>query len=468
MRKETLKYLYWVLAGTVIVLFAVGLAAFHNLQQAQGYGRLVNHTTIVLLKTEETILLLKDAESGMRGYLLTRNYDYLDPYFTCIKKLGPATRQLDSLTRDNSRQREPIRRIQVLSNQRMEVMSRLISISINSLDRDTLYQTLSEGKTIMDSILLYTEGIQQEEHRLLVEREKIENELSALTPFWLGLVSSLAVLLFSATFFAVIQTLRKRWHYERELEEAVQNLKKSNEELENFVYVASHHFQEPLRKIQTFSDRLTTKYESSLAEDARFLVTRINSAAARMQQLIDDLLVYLHIGQPDPEEFQPINVSALLHTFIEKQADSINEAQAEVTIEGDTTLEIFGSTGQLHTLLEQLLTNSLKFVDQNSRPVVKIRTFVTMGANTPTVLKEDTWKKFCGIEFSDNGIGFDIAYRGKIFQLFQRLHHAHEYPGTGIGLAICRKVLANHHGYLHVESQISVGTTFYILLPLSA
>lgn len=89
------------------------------------------------------------------------------------------------------------------------------------------------------------------------------------------------------------------------------------------------------------------------------------------------------------------------------------------------------------------------------------------GTDVPGASKEDTERKFCGIEFSDNGIGFDTAYENKIFQLFERLHHPHEYSGTGIGLTICRKVVANHHGYLQVQSRIEIGTALYVYLPLS-
>ncbi len=469
MRKETLKYLYWILAGTVSVLFAVGLAAFHNLQQAQGYGKLVTHTTQVLLKTEETLLVLKDAETGVRGYLLTHDYDFLDPYYSSLKKIEPAIYALDTLTRDNPKQRAPIQALHDLTNERFKIMNRLMSISRNTLDHDTLYSTLLEGKEVMDSILAAAGKIQNEEQRLLERREKIESELSALTPFWLGLISLLSVLLFSISFFAVIQELRKRWRYENQLEQAVDDLRKSNEELENFVYVASHHFQEPLRKMQTFTDRLTSKYRSALPDDAAFLLTRINDAAARMQQLLDDLLVYLHIGREhQPSEFQLINLPALLRTFVAAKAEAIETVGAEVTVEADTLPDIAGSTTQLYTLLEQLLDNSLKFVQQNNRPVVKIRTFVTDGRNISNISREDAERKFCGIEFSDNGIGFDVSYEDKIFQLFQRLHHLHEYPGTGIGLTICRKVVANHRGYMQVKSQLAIGTTFFVYLPLSA
>ena len=284
MRKETLKRLYWVLATTLVVLFLVGMAAFRNLEQAQEYIRLVNHTNMVLLQAEESFSLLKDAETGVRGYLLTHDSRFLEPFYTSNKFLRPSIQKLDSLTTHNSRLYAQVNLLKRLADERLDAMNQAMVISVTTTNRDTLYTVLSKGRIIMDSIRWIVKRIEQEERLLLAERERKESEFAALTPFWLGLISLLAVLLFTISFFAVIRELRKRWHYESELEQALDSLRKSNEELENFVYVAAHHFQEPLRKMQTFSNRLTTKYAPTLHKDAAFLLQRINSAAARTQQ----------------------------------------------------------------------------------------------------------------------------------------------------------------------------------------
>ncbi len=463
MHKERLKYLYWVLAGTVIVLFIVGLAAFHNLEQARGYSHLVNHTNIVLQQTEQTMALITDAEAGVRGYLLTYNSNFLLPYFHSVKHIRPAVRALDSLTADNQRQNARVRTLQHLATERFEILNQSMSLSVLTTSRTILYNSLLQGKLVMDSIHLVMKQVKQDEQQQLMERERKENEFFALTPFWLGLISLLAVTLFSTSFYVVIQELRRRWRYEGQLEQAVQKLSKANAELESFVYLASHHFQEPLRKLQTISDRLTTKHRHTLQEDTIFLLDRIRDAAGRMQQLMDDLLLYLRfVPYTGNSDFKTVHLPDLLHTLV-PAADQA----AGVQVETDNTATVTGDPLQLQSLFDQLLDNSVKFARQNVQPVIKIRTFVTIGTDIPGVSTEHADKKFCKIEFSDNGIGFDPTYTEKIFQLFQRLHHSHEYPGTGIGLAICRKVVDNHHGYLHVESQIDMGTTFHIYLPLA-
>ncbi|MEO6040217.1 MAG: CHASE3 domain-containing protein [Saprospiraceae bacterium] len=470
MRNETLKYLYWVLAGTVLVLFLVGLAAFRNLEQAQGYGELVNHTTNVLLQAEATVSLIKDAETGVRGYIITHDSKFLQPYSQSITSVFTAIRVLDSMTIDNERQRNPVRVLDSLTFRRFRIMKQTMSISVSTYDRDTLREKMLQGRLVMDSIRAVTKKIQQEEKRLLRERQQKADEFSKLTPFWLGLISLLAVALFSASSFMVILELRRRWRYESQLEQAVEDLKKTNAELENFVYLTTHHFQEPLRKLQTFSGRLMSKYQSTLHEEAVFMLQRISDSAARMQQLMDDLLLYLRFdGLVKKSEFQAVDLSALLNSVLTEQTGKLDaEHRPDLQVETDHSPAVLGDETQLKILFEQLLDNSLKFARQNVRSVIKIRTFVTNGTEVTGVSMEQSDHKFCAIEFSDNGIGFDMAFTEKIFQLFQRLHHRHEYPGTGIGLAISKKIVANHRGYLAVESRINEGTVFFVYLPLAA
>jgi len=469
MRNETLKYLYWVLGSTVMVLFLVGLAAFRNLEQAQEYGKLVNHTTGILRKAEESISLIKDAETGVRGYLLTRDLRFTEPYSRASLKVWPSIRALDTLTLDNPQQRAPIRRLDTLTKRSFEIMEQSIRLFISTQKQDSLKGLMLEGKTVMDSIRLVVKEIQQKEQKLLTQRQKREDELSTLTPFWLGLISLLAVGLFLASFLVVITELRRRWHYESQLEQAVAELKKTNDELENFVYLTSHHFQEPLRKLQTFSGRLIGKHRLNLAEDAVFMLNRIHDSAARMQQLMDDLLQYLRFGSAGSSStLQETPLLPILKNVLNDQTAFLESTQmpaVEWAI-GETTA-VWGNHTQLQAMFQQLFDNSLKFARQNIQPVIKIRTFVIPGSAIPGVSKKQLKDKFCKVEFSDNGIGFNTDYTEKIFQLFQRLHHQHEYPGTGIGLAICQKVIANHHGYLEVKSQVGEGTTFYIYLPIS-
>ncbi len=221
--------------------------------------------------------------------------------------------------------------------------------------------------------------------------------------------------------------------------------------------------------MQTFSDRLQSKYKTSLEEDAVFMLSRINDSAARMQQMMNDLLMYLRFGgRIRRSEFEKTDLAQLLTEVVAEQTGALKNEQAPIVeLEVNNTPAVLGNKAQLQALFQQLFDNSLKFARQNVQSVIKIRTFVRLGVDIHGVSKEQATQKFCKIEFADNGIGFNTSYTEKIFQLFQRLHHSHEYPGTGIGLAISQKVVANHHGYLDVESQVGVGTTFFIYLPIS-
>ncbi|MEO6758320.1 MAG: ATP-binding protein, partial [Saprospiraceae bacterium] len=238
---------------------------------------------------------------------------------------------------------------------------------------------------------------------------------------------------------------------------------------ENFVYLTTHHFQEPLRKLQTFSDRLAYKYRSALDADAGFILDRIQGSASRLQTLMDDLLLYLRYGGPLlSDELQAVQLVPFLNVLVAEQSKHrLPEKLPQLFWETLEVPAVSANREQLQVLFAQLLDNSLKFAQENVKPVIKIRTFVTNGDQIRGLPTNRTKELFCHIEFRDNGFGFDMAHKDKIFQLFQRLHHNHEYPGTGIGLALCKKIMANHHGFLEVDSLPDVGTTMHLYLPFN-
>lgn len=235
--------------------------------------------------------------------------------------------------------------------------------------------------------------------------------------------------------------------YARELE-------RSNHDLDNFAYVASHDLQEPLRKIQTFSSRLLERYGDTLDERGQDYLRRLDSAATRMQLLIQDLLMYARIGKPGGS-FSPV---ALAEVALEVLADL--EVELEVSggqiIVGELPL-IEADHTQMRQLLQNLISNGLKFRQPDLPPVVQVDGRILPNSyHTPTLQ----------LTVTDNGIGFDEKYLPRLFTMFQRLHGRDEYEGTGIGLALCRRIVERHHGSITAHSQPGAGATFIITLPL--
>jgi|GEM_PF-1395606 len=233
---------------------------------------------------------------------------------------------------------------------------------------------------------------------------------------------------------------------QKELEEKASNLKRSNEELERFAYVASHDLQGPLRTITSYLQLLEQRYFTSLGQDAKDFISFSVSGAKRMQQLITDLLNYSRLNSV-PRPYQSVNLNELVFV-VTKNLESTIQAKGAI-IEYSNLPVIFAEQYQLTQMLQNLVDNGMKFV-KGRAPHIKISCTETA----------DFWQ----ISVSDNGIGIQNEFKEKVFLIFQRLHAENEYPGTGIGLAICKKVADLHDGQIWFDSEYEHGTTFHVTI----
>jgi PAS domain S-box-containing protein len=248
--------------------------------------------------------------------------------------------------------------------------------------------------------------------------------------------------------------ISKRKQVQHALERQAAELARSNGELEQFAYVASHDLQEPLRKILAFGDRLKTKCGDQLSEDGRDYLMRMQNAAARMQTLIHDLLDLSRIAtQPHP--FGPVDLQDTVKHVVSDFESKIERIQGRVEI--GVLPAIIADRLQMAQLFQNLIGNALKFQRPGEPPVVKIS---SEHISTPEELP------CCRIVVEDNGIGFEGKHTDRIFQVFQRLHGRGEYDGSGIGLSICRKIVERHSGFITAEGNPGAGAKFTITLPL--
>jgi light-regulated signal transduction histidine kinase (bacteriophytochrome) len=233
------------------------------------------------------------------------------------------------------------------------------------------------------------------------------------------------------------------------LERRAAELARSNSELEQFASIASHDLQEPLRKVRTFTQRVTVVESDRLSDEGRDYLQRANSAAERMQKLIEDLLKFSRVathGRP----FGPVDLGLVTREVIDDLEAQVHQAHGHVTIGALPTLD--GDALQLRQLVQNLISNALKF----RRGDVETQITIDGGSDQGTA-----W-----IAVRDNGIGFDPQYSRRIFRVFERLHGRTEYPGTGIGLALCRKIADRHGGTIVADSTPGVGSTFTVTMPV--
>ncbi|RYD74719.1 MAG: GHKL domain-containing protein [Sphingobacteriales bacterium] len=235
-----------------------------------------------------------------------------------------------------------------------------------------------------------------------------------------------------------VRKLIERNMYEQKFE-----LEQKNQELEQFAYVASHDLQEPLRMVSSYTQLLGNRYLNQLDDQAKEFISFAVEGATRMQSLITDLLSYSRVGSREMS-FEKINLDIILQIVKRNLSVLLEETGAEIECEKYPFVQADAS--QLVQLFQNLISNAIKFRRQEVKPVIKI-CFKNIG-------------KFTRVTVEDNGIGMSMEYKDRIFQIFQRLHTRDKYPGTGIGLAICKKIVERHGGQIWVESTLGIGTKF--------
>ena len=256
---------------------------------------------------------------------------------------------------------------------------------------------------------------------------------------------------------ATYENITKLEKHEAQLIAYNAKLESSNRELQDFAYVASHDLQEPLRKIEAFGDRLFKKYGTDLPEDGQMYLDRMQNAAGRMRQLINDLLSYSRVTTK-AKPFVPVDLNKVLAGVLSDIQMRIEDSGG--TVELDDLPTIYADNTQMRQLFQNLISNALKFARPDVAPIVKITAEKSTNFSE-SGMPQDVWR----IYLTDNGIGFENKFKSQIFAIFQRLHGRLEYEGTGIGLATCRKIVERHHGTIDAEGVPNEGATFTIELP---
>lgn len=242
----------------------------------------------------------------------------------------------------------------------------------------------------------------------------------------------------------------------------IERLESANKELDSFAFMASHDLQEPLRKVVMFSERLSSKYKDKLDEEGEMYLSRMQNAAKRMQTLIQNIFTLSKISG-DKSAFVETDLNVLLKELVEEMDDVIKIKHAQIFI--NPLPSIKANPELIRLLFKNLINNSLKYNKKDEKPLIRISSSIENDVNNPVGANKNN--RFHRIYFTDNGIGFDQKHADQIFTIFQRLHASSEFEGTGIGLAISKKIVEQHNGFISARSTLNEGATFIISLPVS-
>lgn len=466
-------------AAAVVVLVAVGCFTYYATTGLIDSDARVSHTRDVLADLHAVLASMTEAESVQRGYIITGDASYLQPYGGAT---ATARRKLDdvrALTRDDRDQRRRLDGLATLVEQRLRVLQGRID-----LRRDDGFEAAraslmaGAGAELMGQIRSVIGEAAAEEDQVLgrrIERAR-RSEREMLLAFAAGALLQAGLL--AAVYRLLARDAAARRRAAAAQAALVTRLEQSNRELQDFASVASHDLQEPLRKIQAFGDRLRGRCDGALGDAGRDYLARMQNAAARMQTLIDDLLTFSRVTTR-ALPFQPVDLSAVTREVVSDLEARIEQSGGRVEV-GDLPA-VEADPLQMRQLMQNLIGNALKFSRPGEPPLVRVSRAAgpdagaigPKGANDAgaggngsargTTPPPDVG--YCEFTVRDNGIGFDMKYLDRIFTVFQRLHGRGEYEGTGVGLAVCRKIVERHGGTITARSALGQGAAFLVRLP---
>lgn len=465
----------FVLAGSVLVLSA-GLSYWNMGRVAESKSRVV-HTHRVLDSLQQILKAFADAESGQRGYIITGQRPYLEPYDDALGTIRDQQVRLAELLADNPAQQQRLITLKEQTAARLTVLENGITARDGAGVGGGLQHILAgKGRLAMDAVRASALEMERVETDLLAAREaqSLASYRAAVTTLFataflgLGLVAVAYGLAARevANRRQVAEALRQ---VNDELEARVQirtadlaesneSLRRSNRELEQFASIASHDLQEPLRKIQAFGDRLRSSFAEGLGEQGRDYIARMQASATRMRTLIDALLTLSRVTT-NAQPFVDVDMTTTLRDVVSDLEGRIQETGGSV--QAGPLPTVSADPSQMRQLLQNLVANGLKFHRPGEPPLVRVE---------GRLLNDTDGDGRSGprleIAVSDDGIGFEEVYLDRIFELFQRLHGREQYEGTGMGLAICRKIVERHGGTITATSSPDRGSTFLVRLPI--
>lgn len=424
------------------------------------YSAQVDNSQNVLSALSDLSMILHEVNFNIVAHNAYNNKVNKENALSNATRIPTRLDELDSLVANTPAETEIINDIRksVQSLYKMELIDNSPDMSYFSRPGKLSIPNTTEMRNTYQLI----EKMKAEATHLMESRLENRNSYQSQLFKYNWLLTLVSVICIGGIFYLLDGKLLQNRKYRAELENKIENLNRSNEELEQFAYSASHDLQEPLRKIKSFSDRLTQKHSSEFSQESRIFLDKISTSASRMQQLIHDLLAFSQLMRTQAGK-EAVSLNKVLREVRSNLALVITEKGAVISSDDLPTVSAYPS--QMIQLFQNLIGNSLKYSRPDLPPAVGISHAVVKGSEINNCMPAHRTLDFHAITITDNGIGFAEEFAEKVFALFQRLHGRNDYEGTGIGLAICKRVVTNHNGYITAKSIKGLGASFSIYLP---
>lgn len=467
------NYFYLIAGFSIVIILAAILLSLYTITDNYKSLSYLDKAYGINARIDKIHNILKDEENQQRGYLITYRLVFLKTFEYSKKTINQEYTALYTLLKDEREQQEHLVALGMEIKMKLKVLETGKKyFESKNIEYDSLRKILAQGDFIMDKTkktIMKMKKVEYKRFSILRERTFSKSELSI---FIIALTSGISILLLISILMALKREHQSKTEFEekllaseKQLQQQVILLNNSNKELEQFAYIASHDLEEPLRKISSFSDKIHSKLINYPDEEVIDSLQRLNTSVTRMRVLIKDLLNYSRITRMLDINEQ-VNLDSVFKLITEDLSLLLSAKKAVLMIQ--PLDEINGNNTQLRQLFQNLLSNALKFSDKEVPEItVSARHYTKEELRTTGWIHDFTpkHKKYYCIFVKDNGIGFELQYLKQIFIIFQRLHGRSEYEGTGIGLAICKRIVENHEGFITAESEVGNGTTFIVGLP---
>ncbi|MEB0135026.1 CHASE3 domain-containing protein [Actimicrobium sp. CCC2.4] len=443
------------IVSTLLALTLTTVVSLSSMREFKQRAAIVVHTNDVINRIDGISALMTDAQSAVRGYVISGDETFLVPYRAAIDALPLQLTELNGLMAGKPAPLRDLATLATLAHASLAIGARVVQTRRSDAGAAMDLVTSGAGDQIQNRIRAQAQRMTAAGQTLLAERESAAADSAARASLLVALGALTGALISGAAFLLLRVENRKRRSADIALAEANNvlmqracQLEATNRELESFSYSVSHDLRIPLRAVSGYARMFEEDYGDRVDSEGLRLLAVIRDNSKRMGDLIDDLLAFSRFGRQAMQQ-ERIDMRAVVDTAIRLVRRDGEEVPVQIEI-GNLPRAV-GDPALLQQVWVNLLSNAVKYSAMRDQPVIRISGIDTL---TGTVYS-----------IADNGVGFDMQYYGKLFGVFQRLHSADQFPGTGVGLAIAQRIVTRHGGRIWAEAVVDQGATFYFALP---
>ncbi|MFZ0814706.1 MAG: CHASE3 domain-containing protein [Candidatus Sulfotelmatobacter sp.] len=440
----------------LMILLGIGMLSFQSTLREEEDRGWVTHTYLTVESVEQILIDITQAETGQRGYILTGDEKYLKPFEDNARKVHQDAEEFRQLTSDNPRQQAAIQHLESRLAARLSGLNLRLEIRKQRglLAGAEAVASGDNGDELMQGIRGQIGEMRYTEEQLLAGRLSVAAAAARKVKAIIVVGNVLALLILLAAGFVIHRETGRRnlaeqdlKHINERLESRTMELSETNHELESFSYSVAHDLRAPLRQISGYSSVLSKDHGPGLDAEVRRYLEKIDEGARKMGRLVDDLLSLSKVGRQELL-LQATALDSLLRQVVEELEPEYAGREVEWRI-GDL-FSVECDPGLMKQVFVNLLSNAVKYTRKRENAVIEVG---QMRENNERV-----------VFVRDNGVGFEMQYVGKLFGVFQRLHKARDFEGTGVGLAIVQRIIRKHGGRIWAEAKLDEGATFFFTL----